>query len=323
VAAPSSLKRRSPARVIGIGASAGGVAALPEVLGGLPAELPHAVCVTLHLQARAESWLAEILDRRCALTVSPARSGTRLEPGRVFVAPPDRHLLIHGDRIVLSRGPKENGVRPAIDTMLRSIAACGARGVAVVLSGALGDGSDGAGLVLTAGGEVFVQDPQDAAVSSMPNRTLALVDGGAQVLRAAAIGPALAALDGVTGEVEISPPPPPGEVRPDGPATGFTCPECNGAIWEEREGDITRYRCRVGHSYSEDAFVAAQGSAVEAALWSALEMLEERAELLRKVVERRGAHAGLRKQLTEAAAEADRRAELIRGALAQGAPAGE
>ena len=191
---------RSPLRVIGVGASAGGIQPLIELLATLPADFPHAVCVTVHISASAESLLPEILDRRCALTVTAAGHGARLDAGHVFVAPPDRHLLVADGRIELSWGPKENGARPAVDVMLRSIARHGARGVAVVLSGALGDGSNGARLVLQAGGAVFVQDPSDAAVPSMPERALELVGGDARVLTAREIGPALAALEPGNGE---------------------------------------------------------------------------------------------------------------------------
>jgi two-component system, chemotaxis family, protein-glutamate methylesterase/glutaminase len=315
-----------PARVIGIGASAGGVGALIQLLQALPADFPHALCVTLHVPATAPSALPQILDRRCALSVTAARHQARLGAGCVFVAPPDRHLVVVQGRIELTRGPKENGVRPAVDTMLRSIAAsCGPRGVAVVLSGALGDGSNGARLVLQAGGAVFVQDPEEATVPSMPESTLALVDGGARVLPAADIGSALAELEPVDPDGEeadvAGPPSASASTRPKGAPTGFTCPECRGSIWQVREGRVTRYRCRIGHAYSEDAFIDAQGSAVEAALWSALEVLEERAELLRKVAERRGgSHAGLRAHLNAAAEDADGRAALIRRALAAGGP---
>src|SRR5215213_5106823 len=253
-----------PPRVIGIGASAGGIDALLSVVGALPTDFPHAVCVTLHLSATARSHLAQILDRRSAVGVTVARHRARLRPGCVYVAPPDCHLLLKDGLIELSRGPKENGMRPAIDAMLRSIAEHGPRAVAVVLSGALGDGSDGARLVLQAGGDVFVQEPGDATISSMPERAIALVDGGARILTSEEIGAALARL-------------PP---RPDG-----------------------------DHE--------------EAALWAALEMLEERAEFLRRMAERRAVgNQSFHRRLTAAAADADARAELIRSALS-GLPGGE
>src|SRR5215218_5560511 len=120
-------------RVIGIGASAGGIDALLKVLAPVPADLPHAICVVLHIAATGNSALAQILDRRCDLTVVAAEHGRRLEPGHVYVGVPDRHLLVIDGRIELTRGPKENGVRPAVDALLRSIAISQrANGVAVV-----------------------------------------------------------------------------------------------------------------------------------------------------------------------------------------------
>src|SRR4051794_22510420 len=153
-------------RVIGIGASAGGIDALLKVLGPLPADFPHAVCVVLHIAATGTTALAQILGRRCELKVHSAESGQELLPGHVYVAVPDRHLLVSEGTIEINQGPKENGVRPAVDALLRSLADSHREAaVAVVLSGALGDGSDGARLVAQAGGRVFVQDPDDALVA--------------------------------------------------------------------------------------------------------------------------------------------------------------
>lgn len=319
-----------PARVIGIGASAGGVDALIRLMSELPAGLPHAVCVVLHVAPSGRSMLSGILDRRCRLPVSAAQDGEPLRAGHVYVAPPDRHLLVREDHVVLSRGPKENGVRPAVDVMLRSLAAChGPAAVAVVLSGALGDGSSGASAVVRAGGMVIVQDPDDAMVPSMPEHALAAVGRPDLVLGAARIGMALG---------ELSPDPPgmrdhgfvgaPDKLiqesrrRPEGPATGFTCPECSGALWEEREASVVRYRCRVGHAYSEDAMLVEQGSAIEAAMWAALKALEERAEMLQKIAGRRSAsRPRTHESLTAAAVDALERAELIRRALATGGQA--
>jgi two-component system chemotaxis response regulator CheB len=313
--------------LIGIGASAGGIDALISVLAATPADIAHPICVVQHLAPTGKSLLPGILDRRCALDVVTAEDGALLVPGRVHVAPPDRHLLVSAGRVQLTRGPKENGVRPAVDTLLRSMAAtAGRQAVAVVLSGALGDGSDGARLVAQAGGTVIVQRPDEAIVPSMPERALASVGDSARVLTAGEIGVALGALDGREVEEEVG-----GDVRqpgdlieesrrrPAGAATGFTCPECSGALWEVRYGDVARYRCRIGHSYSEDSMLVEQGSSVEAALWAALEALEERSELLRNIAERRAsAHPGVRESLERAAADAIARADLIRQALVTG-----
>src|SRR3954447_22486160 len=105
-------------RVIGIGASAGGIDALLKVLGPIPADFPHAICVVVHLAATGTTALPQILNRRCKLTVLSAEQGLEIEPGHVYVAVPDLHLLVHDGRLELNRGPKENGVRPAVDSLL-------------------------------------------------------------------------------------------------------------------------------------------------------------------------------------------------------------
>jgi two-component system, chemotaxis family, protein-glutamate methylesterase/glutaminase len=183
---------QQPTHVVGIGASAGGVDALLALIRRLPADLDAALCIVLHVPATGRSVLAPILARRTDLTVEVAADGAALKAGRVYVAPPDRHLTVAAGRVRLTQGPKENGVRPAADPLLRSLAAAyGERAVAVVLSGALRDGSSGALAVSRAGGAVIVQDPEEATVPSMPESALAAVGEAARVLPAAQIGPAL------------------------------------------------------------------------------------------------------------------------------------
>ncbi len=306
--------------VVGIGASAGGVDALLRILRHLPADLPAALLVVLHVPAGGPSLLAPILDRRCDLDVRVAEHGDVLEAGRVYVAPPDRHLVLVEGRVRLDPGPKENAARPAVDPMFRSLAtALGPQAVAVVLSGALGDGSSGALAIKEAGGKVIVQDPLDATVPSMPESAAEAVGAPDAVLTADAIGPVIATLAerraALREDVTISGAGDPLD-RPAGPPSGLTCPECGGPLWEVREGDGLRYRCRVGHRYSEDSLIIEQGTAVEAALWSALEALEERAEFLRGVADRHGERRPrLRDRFASAAQDAAERAELIRRAL--------
>lgn len=310
-----------PTRVIGIGASAGGLEALIKVVRTIPADFPAALCIVLHVPPLGRSLLAPILDRRAELPVRTAQHGEELVAGRAYVAPADRHLLIADGRIELSRGPKENGVRPAVDVLLRSVARYRRRAVAVVLSGTLGDGSAGALAVERAGGTVIVQDPLDALFPSMPETALAAVGGVDHVVAAGELGELLEniAHEPVREEEDVRvtvDERDPAFQRPQGPATGFTCPECSGAVWELREGELIRYRCRVGHAYSEEAFITDQRTTVEAAMWTALEVLEERVELLRRMAERHGgANARLRRRLETAADNALERAELIRRAL--------
>lgn len=311
--------------MIGVAASAGGVEALRRLVTELPADLDAAICVVLHIPPTGRSLLAPILDRDTALTAVLAADGAPLRAGMIYVAPADHHLLVREDRLELSRGPKENNVRPAADPLLRSLArSWGPCAVAVVLSGALDDGAAGAAAVANAGGVVLVQDPEDALVPGMPSAALSATDAAEAV--------PLAQLAGAVEQLVASEIPQPreedmvttepdpamaieGSMRPDGPPTGFTCPECRGPLWELKEGELLRYRCRVGHAYSEEAMVDSQNSTVEAALWTALEVLEEREELLTRIAVRPGTHPRSRARFEEGAREAAARAAIIRRVL--------
>lgn len=314
----------TPQQVVGIGASAGGVDALVRLVRHLPADLPAAVCVVLHIPAGGRSLLAPILGRHSDLPVEVAEHGAALAPGRIYVAPPDRHLTVAGGRLCLDRGPKENAARPAVDTLLRSLAVeYGELAVGVILSGALTDGSIGAVAIHHAGGTVIVQDPREATVPSMPESALRAVGGAAAALELEAIAERLAeivrARPEMRDDVVMTAPDlaPDARSRPDGPPSTLTCPECHGPLWELEAGRLKRYECRVGHAYSEESLVVEQGSAVEAALWSALEALEERAEFLGRLSARYGAQTPrLRERHRRAAADAHDRAGLIRRALA-------
>ena len=319
--------------VIVIGASAGGVEALRELIRHLPADLPAAVFIVVHIPADAPSLLPRILSRAGSLKASHATDGEAIEHGRIYIAPPDRHLLVRRGHMSLVQGPKENGHRPAIDPLFRSAArAFGRRTIGVVLSGNLNDGSYGLGMIKACGGTAVVQDPDDALYPGMPSAAIetAAVD---HVFPIAAIGDLLARLAAETvAEEEIMPGA--DEVESERPAkqseegertnaslggepSVYTCPECHGNLWEIRGETLSRYRCRVGHSYTEDTLIYEKSESLEAALWMALEALEERGELLEKVADRlaasgRDASARLYRERARGAAE---RAELVRGVL--------
>ena len=317
-----------PRRVIGVAASAGGLEALQRLVAALPADLDAALCVVLHIPPTGRSLLAPILDRGSALPAAVAEDGAPLQGGMIYVAPPDHHLLVRRWVIELSRGPKENGVRPAADPMFRSLAGSwGDRAVAVVLSGALDDGAAGTVAIAQAGGQVLVQDPADAVVAGMPSSALAVTTPD-EVLPIDALGGALvrvarAPVTNPGEEPDIPAEPDPadrerGPNRQPGPASGFTCPECSGALWELREGEQVRYRCRVGHAYSADAMIEAQGSAVEAALWTALEVLEERSERLQRIADRMYGKPRTQQRFSQGARDAAERAAVIRRVLRSG-----
>jgi len=286
-----------------IGASAGGVEALQQLLRGLPADLPAAVLVVLHMPMTARSALPSILARACPLPVSQAVDGAPLQRGTVTVAVPDRHLMVTADeRIVLSRGPRENSHRPAVDVLFRSAArAAGGRVVAVVLSGALDDGTAGMIAVRTRGGLGIAQDPEDAMYPSMPQHA-AEVGGAEHVVPVDKMGVLLGELlaedvdltdepepsdlmDTETAMANLDPDAVDAEERPGTPS-GFGCPSCHGALYSITEGGMERFRCRVGHAWSPEALAAEQAQALESALWMALRGLEERAVLSLRMGER-------------------------------------
>ncbi len=203
-----------PGRVIGIAASAGGVEALRRLVAQLPEGLDAAVCIVLHIPPTGRSLLAPILDRDSAFPTVVAEHGAPLRSGTIYVAPADRHLLIRSNSVELSRGPKENGVRPAADPMFRSLArSWGDRAIAIVLSGALDDGAAGAAAVALAGGRVIVQDPADALVGGMPSATLAVTTPD-DIVPIAEMGDALRRLTTAgPGEDTARAEPDPAEVR--------------------------------------------------------------------------------------------------------------
>ena len=162
--------------MITIGASAGGVEALTELVRGLPVDLPASVFVSLHVPPHGTSMLPQILSRRGPLPAHHARDGEPIEPGRIYVAPPDLHLLIHQGVVRLSRGPRENGFRPAIDPLFRTAARWhGPRVVGVILSGTLDDGTAGLLAIKERGGFAVVQDPDDALFPGMPRNAMDVV----------------------------------------------------------------------------------------------------------------------------------------------------
>jgi two-component system, chemotaxis family, protein-glutamate methylesterase/glutaminase len=321
--------------IIVVGASAGGVEALTQLVGKLPADLPAAVFVVLHVPAHVTSVLPAILSRGGPLPAAHPDDGEAIQPGRIYVAPPDSHLLIRKGRVRLSRGPRENGHRPAVDPLFRSAAtAYGRRVVGVVLSGTLDDGTAGLVAVRRRGGVTVVQDPADALFASMPRNALEAVPAD-HVLPVALIPPLLAEL----ARQEVEPDPNGEDAMPDdmeiesefaeldldaiedkdhpGTPSGFACPDCGGALWEIRDGELVRFRCRVGHAYTANGLLAEQSEALETALWTALRALEERSALAIRVAERVRARGNDRTatKFEEQAQQSRQRAAMLRQIL--------
>ncbi|MET9338704.1 chemotaxis protein CheB [Nonomuraea sp. NPDC003804] len=283
-----------------VAASAGGVEPLRTLVAGLPSDLPAAVLVVLHVSASGGSALAGILDRAGPLKAAPAEDGAPIVAGEVRVAVPDHHLFAREGTQRLSRGPRYNGHRPAADLLFMSAALdAGSRVAGVVLSGTLDDGARGSATVEHHGGAVAVQDPQECAFGGMPAAALRAT-ARAQALPASLLadwvvrqsrtptGEEEAGVEETVPDLEIErelarhlatrPP-----ETPAGDLAGFTCPECDGPLYEQRSVPASRYTCRVGHSWSMDAMASGQADAVERALWVAIQRLEERLRLLSRM----------------------------------------
>jgi two-component system, chemotaxis family, protein-glutamate methylesterase/glutaminase len=279
-----------------IGASAGGVEALRTLVSGLPKDFPAAVLVVLHLPAESPSALPLILRRAGALPVSQAQNDSPLREGHILVAPPDHHVIVFDNRVTLSRGPRENGHRPAVDVMFRSAArAKGARTIGVVLSGALDDGAAGMVAITLRGGVGVVQDPTDALHPAMPQHAIeaahpehvlpvekmpALLCDLVQQEVHAPDGELSELMEMETAMADLDPSALNDPDRPGEPA-GLGCPDCNGSLFQIHEGGLLRFRCRVGHAWSPQSLLAEQAASLEGALWMALRSLEEKAALSR------------------------------------------
>lgn len=318
--------------VVAIGASAGGVEALTNLAAGLSTDLPYAYLMTLHIPASAPSILARIINRSGPLPAVTAENGEGLEPGRIYVGSPDRHLLVDDHRVVLSQGPTENGHRPAINALFRSVAlAFGPHAVGVLLSGVLDDGVLGLAAIRSRGGTTIGQTLDDALFPALPGKAH---DAGVldQQAAAADVGALLKALS----RREIEEP----NMEPDfrmemenriamtsrsstdfdtqdlGPASGHTCPDCNGSLVALGE---EHFRCRVGHAWTPDSLLAARDTEVEGALWVALRSLKEKSKLARQLADNVG-HGPLFHRYTALAEETEGALSVLSERLASSGP---
>jgi two-component system, chemotaxis family, protein-glutamate methylesterase/glutaminase len=287
--------------IVVIGTSAGGLEALDEVMAGLPANLPASIFLVQHMAPEnTGAALVERLGRHKAFGCKLAEDGESFERGKIYIAPPDSHLLVKKAKLLVTKGARENRYRPAIDPLFRSAAvAYGSRVIGVVLTGMLDDGTAGLIAIQKCGGITVVQDPRDAAYPDMPENALnnLKVD---YCVAAAAVGPLLERLtherpgkskrvpddlrteakiaERVVGEI--------GRVDGLGSQAPYSCPSCGGVLWEMDDSDAQRYRCHTGHSFTSPGLLLSQSERIEETLWIALRMFEERRNLLKNMAKR-------------------------------------
>jgi two-component system, chemotaxis family, protein-glutamate methylesterase/glutaminase len=284
--------------IVVIGGSAGSHAVLQQIVSDLPADLPASIFVTTHMPAGGVSLLPDILSRVSRMPVVRAVDGQPIEPGCVYVAVPDHHLLVIDGTVRFGNGPRENMTRPAIDPLFRSAALShGPRTVGVVLSGLLNDGASGLSAIKACGGTAVVQSPLDADADQMPLSALETVDAD-QVVPTADLGRVLAQIVGENADAEKHCPDSVAlEVQIAGGArlgtgallkiadpTALTCPDCQGVLSEVRGEQPLRFRCQIGHAMTAEVIKSHAGD-VHEALTIALRIMEERVTLVTRMAD--------------------------------------
>ena len=319
--------------IVVLGASAGGVEALVKFVSGLPADLPAAIFLVLHVPPQSPSMLPTILSRAGQLPAHHPTDGTRIEHGNIYIAPPDHHMMLEQGRIRIVRGPKENRHRPAVDPLFRSAASIyGPSVIGIVLTGALDDGTAGLLAIKRQGGIAIVQDPADAVYSGMPQNalehvavdyTLPLTSVAHKVVHLVATevdktmehtAPEDMQNELSLAKMELT------RQKDDtrvGTPSQYSCPECGGVLWEILDGGLLRFRCRVGHAFSIDSMMAEQSNAIEEAMWVALKVLEEQVSISRKMADqsRQNGHPLMARRFEERQKQAEKRVDLLMNAL--------
>ncbi len=318
--------------IVVVGASAGGMEALQKLVSRLPARLPASVFVVWHLSPGLKSILPSVLNKSGPLPAAHPQDGDRIEPGRIYVAPNDHHMLLEKGYIRVTKGPKENRFRPAVDPLFRSAAyVYGPRTIGVVLTGALDDGTAGLWTIKLRGGTAIVQEPEDALIRSMPLSALEHTRAdyqrpaaeigellGRLVLEEAGPEPALSGdesekmrreiriAEGADGLEE--------NLMRFGELSPFTCPECRGVLTLLREGSVVRFRCHTGHAVSANTLLYQTSEIVEEKLWDGVRALDETVMLLNTLGEQLARTGDTRaaEQCFDKAREAHERAQAIR-----------
>ena len=296
--------------IFAVGASAGGVEALEQLVREIPSGFQGSLFVVLHLAPRTKSFLPELLTRAGKLRAIHPEDGARIEPGCIYVAPPDHHLILARDHVHLGLGPKEQHHRPCINVMFRSAALShGPRVTGVVLSGELDDGTAGLWEIKRRGGTAVIQNPEEATFPSMPLSALRDVEAD-YIVNISGMGELLNRLALNKGErkrteVESA------NMEPN--ITDLTCPDCRGTIWEVPRGNGKEYRCRVGHTFSPKSMLSEHFAAQEKMLYSAIVSLEEGASLAARFAGQ--FEAPLSDRLREEAKQREAQAEALRKIL--------
>ena len=289
---------RHPKFIVVIGASAGGLDALMEMVHALPKGLDAAYCIVLHLSRKGiGDFVVHRMKQVTTMDCSLAINGAPIKTDNIYIARPNQHLLVKDNKFLLGGGPEENRFRPSIDVLFRSAAvAYGSYCIGVILSGMLDDGTSGMWAIKRSGGICVVQDPNQAEYPDMPLSVINNMEVD-HVALLDEIGPILAKIvqqkrgkqksapKEVIAESKISETTAVSidDIEKLADTSVFACPDCGGNLWSMKDDVVKRYRCHIGHAYTEKDLVIKQAETASTTLWVSLRMMEERKHLLKKM----------------------------------------
>ena len=294
-------------RLYTIGASSGGFRAVKQILSEVPKGLNAAYLIVLHSAFDASNSYAKSLEKNVELTVVTAEHDMEVKPDMVIIAKPDHHLFVRNSKVLLSKGPRENLFRPSIDVLFRSAAvAYKNQCVGILLTGRLNDGASGLSAIQQCGGLTIIENPETAEYSSMPSYAKETMD----IDYIVNLEDMAKVIISVAGEdlPKTKPIPIPIKKENDiamriksqiglqedlGKQVPISCASCGGPLWKIEHSNQDRYRCHVGHAFTQEALLKSQYSSLEEALWVSIRTLEEKRTLMQTMVndyERKGMH---------------------------------
>jgi two-component system, chemotaxis family, protein-glutamate methylesterase/glutaminase len=315
--------------IVVVGASAGGSLVLPDLVQQLKPDMDISVFIVLHLSKRSiGDMLAERLQKHTSLVCKIPRHNETIKSGFIYVAEPDRHMMVKGNKILMGKGPMENRYRPSIDALFRSAAVTyKSSAIGIILSGLLEDGVAGMMAIRQSGGTCIIQDPAEAKYADMPRSVLKnlkpdftiSVQGMGQAIertltrreKKTKIPVELVKEAQIAERVNIGIE----HVQELGTNSLFSCPDCGGGLWEIDHGGEKTYRCHVGHAFSEQGLLGAMESTTETALWTALRIIEERRNLLKAISTKENGSKAVRGHYKKRMVELDQQIEQLKKVL--------
>jgi two-component system, chemotaxis family, protein-glutamate methylesterase/glutaminase len=315
--------------IVVVGASAGGSLVLPDLVRQITPEMNVAVFIVLHLSKRSIGEMLKVrLQKYSKLTCKIPRHNETIKPGHIYIAKPDRHMMVKGNKILMGNGPMENRYRPSIDALFRSAAVeYNSSAIGIILSGLLEDGVSGMMAIRRCGGTCIIQDPDEAKFADMPRAVLkhlkpdfampveemgiALTKSLSRRVKNTKVPQELVKESLIAERVNIGI----DYVKELGTNSLFSCPDCGGGLWEIDNNGEKSYRCHVGHAFSEEGLLGAMEVTTETALWTALRIIEERRNLLKSIAVKQNGSKRLGGHTKARIAELERQIEQIKKVL--------